>query len=731
MSSEHVRASAHSPVTVDVLMVTDCRFPGGNTSSVVEEIRAQSRAGYRTGLLHVPSPVLRAPRPFATKIREVLEEGSAELVVGAPSVQASLLLARHPTVFLDPPGDLPELHADQVLLAVNQVPVDERGEAPYYDVADVQRTIERVVGKPATWAPIGPRVREALADAPDHVPVLPWDWENVIDVEHWRVPRGDFVSDRPVIGRHSRGHWTKWPDNETDILAAYPDDERYSVRVLGGAESPAQILGHTPANWVVHPFNSMPAREFLASIDFFVYFHHPGLIEAFGRVVLEALSAGAVAIVPEYLKPLFGDACLYGNPGDVRGYVDELYGDWQAFAELSRAGIDLASRRFSYETHAKRVADLIGSPRSDVARPDPGPAPAPAARRHGTLVVDLSGEPTSNEAAGRALEGVVNQAVTGGEPCTVALPAQRANNLQTDGGIETLPRVVQKLSPPERQRYLIWRLGTLTRAHRPNRLLVLDDGTVDLPSVLANVGGPELTVLVIRQGEPGPAGGDEAFAARVAASLPDGWTACAPPPPRVAETAPARRRGSRQWELPPALRLRSRARRKLRTLRRDRLARLMAKAPETGLMLFEAAEAEWSLPVPARITHPSPEQLPVALIVVTGQEADPAASLRAIVQRKQVTSSFRLALLVPVGWEPEAAAYGVTTETLLTEQAWAAQYGTGWAEYVRGRVAEACEAIQPHTVAFAEDPAGVAGAAPVLEVLEAARVRRRKEGRHR
>jgi hypothetical protein len=314
--------------TYDVLVATDCRFPGGNTSSVVEEIRAQDRAGYRTGLLHLPSPTLDRPRPFASKIRGVLERGEAELVLSADRVNARLLLARHPSIFNELPRKLPDLHVEQVVLAVNNAAVDARRSTPFYDVYHVQQQIKELTGQIATWAPISPHIREELKELGRGVPILPADWENVIDVDEWHVPRTGFVSNRPVIGRHSRGHWSKWPDRKRELLAAYPDNDGYEVRILGGVDAPVRTLGRLPANWTSYPFNSMPPRDFLAGIDFLVYFHHPGLVEAFGRVVLEALATGTVPIVPPGMKSVFGDVCLYGEPRDVRGYIDTLYQDW-------------------------------------------------------------------------------------------------------------------------------------------------------------------------------------------------------------------------------------------------------------------------------------------------------------------------------------------------------------------------------------------------------------------
>jgi hypothetical protein len=444
----------------DVVIATDCRFPGGNTSSVVEEMHAQHRAGYRTGLLHLPSPTLGRPRPFAPQIRAVLDRGEAELLVGPGPVETKLLMARHPSVFTDLPAELPTVHADQALMVVNNVPLDARKKEPYYDVDHVQRQIKRFTGLDATWAPIGPRMRAELVPYAGNVPMLPIDWENIIDVAAWRTERTGFVSDRPVIGRHSRGHWSKWPDSPTDLAAAYPTEPGYEVRVLGGTQAAVNVLGRLPSNWVDLPFNSEPPREFLAGIDFFVYFHHPGLIEAFGRVVLEALATGAVAIVPSYMEPLFGDACLYGTPADVRPYVDRLYDDWAAYEKQSRAGTELVASRFSYHTHVERLTALIGPPQSPAA-----PATPPTARPQGTLVIDTR---TSREAP---LPEPTRQ------PVVVAVPAAHAGRL-AGGAAETFPRVLDELSAADRRRYLKLRIEGLVDAHRPAEVITVDDAGV-------------------------------------------------------------------------------------------------------------------------------------------------------------------------------------------------------------------------------------------------------------
>ena len=47
---------------VDVLMLSDLRFPGGTSGSVAEEIAAQAQVGWSTGLVHLNGPVVSRAR---------------------------------------------------------------------------------------------------------------------------------------------------------------------------------------------------------------------------------------------------------------------------------------------------------------------------------------------------------------------------------------------------------------------------------------------------------------------------------------------------------------------------------------------------------------------------------------------------------------------------------------------------------------------------------------------
>ena len=271
-------------------------------------------------------------------------------------------------------GRLP-IAADEIVLVVGRVPQDLDGTV-HYDPARVDAHLVAALGQRALWAPVSPVVREHLRPAADSAEILLTadDWVEIIDPEPWTVDRTDTVDpERPVIGRHSRPSRTKWPATADDLLAAYPDDGSVRVRVLGGVEGVREVLGREPRGWEILPFGAMSASEFLAGIDVFVYYHHPDLVEAFGRTVLEALASGAVVVLPPHFEPLFGSACLYADPEGVAPIVERLYADPVARREQSQLGLRELRRRFSHDAHVRRIADLIGPPGTKKRRPLPAP----------------------------------------------------------------------------------------------------------------------------------------------------------------------------------------------------------------------------------------------------------------------------------------------------------------------------------------------------------------------
>src|SRR5699024_11712161 len=97
-------------------------------------------------------------------------------------------------------------------------------------------------------------------------------------------------------------------------------------------------MAELPDNWHVYPFGTKKPRDFLKSLDFFVYYTHPDWVEAFGRVIFEAMATGVPVIIPPLYKELFGEAAIYAEPEDVQETVEHLMQDPELYdAQVKKA----------------------------------------------------------------------------------------------------------------------------------------------------------------------------------------------------------------------------------------------------------------------------------------------------------------------------------------------------------------------------------------------------------
>jgi hypothetical protein len=346
-------------VPLDVLIATDFRFPGGTTASIAEEITALARAGYRVGLTQVFGTLVANPRPFAPPILDRLARREAQLVQAADRVVTRLAVLRHPAVFRTPPKPFPAVDAEHVVLVANQAVATAAGTS-FYDVAGVDSVVSELMGKRPLWAPIGPLVRSGLTGT--GINLRDSDWVNVIDVDEWAVDRPGPRGPVPVIGRHSRAQRGKWPVTKDAILGAYPADGSVEVHILGGADPAKVVLGKVPPQWHVLPFGAQHPRDFLADVDFVVYYQDPDWYEAFGRTVLEGLASGAVAITDPMLRPTFGEAAVYATPAEVGETLRSLHADPNAWRKQAERGQAWVRRDYGHDSQVRRVAEVIGPP---------------------------------------------------------------------------------------------------------------------------------------------------------------------------------------------------------------------------------------------------------------------------------------------------------------------------------------------------------------------------------
>ena len=98
------------------------------------------------------------------------------------------------------------------------------------------------------------------------------------------------------------------------------------ARILG-ADTLLLETEDLPSHWQLLPFGAIKVADFLASIDFFVYFTHPLWRESFGRAIAEAIAAGKLVITDPATAEAFG-------PGVIAERATRLTGSSQSISPI-------------------------------------------------------------------------------------------------------------------------------------------------------------------------------------------------------------------------------------------------------------------------------------------------------------------------------------------------------------------------------------------------------------
>ncbi|WP_018930752.1 glycosyltransferase [Gracilibacillus lacisalsi] len=353
--------SAHGRRHFDVIIVSEFRLLGGTNMSNIEEIKAQKELGLKTGLIQLYRHDLHSAKMINPKVREQIDGKQVQMISYGEKVSCNVLIVRHPPVLQEWQKYVPDVEAKSIKVIVNQPPKRDytKKEKPLYKIRTCANRLQQYFGKKAIWYPIGPSVREALEEHHqkelEAITLAPEDWVNIINVAEWKRAERP-ASDRPIkIGRHSRAQYVKWPNDKEELLTIYPESDEFEIHVLGGAQVPKKLLGELPPNWVVHEFGEVEPKEFLKNIDVFVYYTHPGWIEAFGRVIFEAMAVGVPVVISPSYQSLFQDAAIYAKPNQVQEKVRQLMQDPKLYEKQVATALQFVEEQFGYSLHADRL----------------------------------------------------------------------------------------------------------------------------------------------------------------------------------------------------------------------------------------------------------------------------------------------------------------------------------------------------------------------------------------
>lgn len=349
--------AAKSGIDVDILYVTDFRFPGGNSSVAAAEIRLLVEQGHRVALMQMASPVNSARATVQTAFLELSRSPLVSVVSREDSIEARLTLVRHPSVLQYADLSRAEIQTDHLVVIVNHAPYTRDGLGSIYELRQVADAAKRIFGRAAKFAPESDVIRANMKGALAPSSTLPFSWPGIVAGEAGAAD----VPPRRVVGRHSRDHPNKWPETPAKVLASYPDSRDYEVQILGGAETPRRLLDRLPDNWVVHPFGALDPMEFLRGIPFWVYQHHSSLTESFGMAAAEAMAAGCVVILPPYMRASFGEGAVYAEPDEVVGLIEGFMDDHDRYYEQRSRAMLYAQKNFSPAAFHARISSLLAS----------------------------------------------------------------------------------------------------------------------------------------------------------------------------------------------------------------------------------------------------------------------------------------------------------------------------------------------------------------------------------
>jgi glycosyltransferase involved in cell wall biosynthesis len=324
----------------DIAFVADLRHGDENLRAMFDEIRACQQAGARVAVIHMESFRHMARielELFWPPIQDAIASGEIDEILLTDSASIGTIVVRDPVVLQFASLKCCGLRTDRVIVMVGDPPRDI-SKALWYVPSECMRNAQIIFGARIHWVPQSVRVQQALRERlpkstleNDSLPV-------VVDAEAWQCPKRRVNRKAPIIGRMSPDSAGNFPSSARKLLAAYPAEGRYDVRMLGGRSVCDALLGYRPLphNWSFPDPVHISAAVFLSSCDFFVYFDRESRKPEPLRRLLEAMASGCVVILPAKFVSLFADAAVYCEPQEVPETVDRFAADGALFESQSR-----------------------------------------------------------------------------------------------------------------------------------------------------------------------------------------------------------------------------------------------------------------------------------------------------------------------------------------------------------------------------------------------------------
>jgi glycosyltransferase involved in cell wall biosynthesis len=348
----------------DLLLISDLSLLGGTRRCNEAYISIMQKIGLRVGMFHWPRFDLH-PADISDTYTKLSYNDNVDFIVPEDDIEVETVIIHHPPILAYDLDRLPVVRMNNLYILVNQCPMQLQEETNlYYLPSDVESLCIRRFGKKPKWISISPVVSNVLAKFSPKLDMIADIWyppySNSLPSECPLPPTGLGSSRNIIVGRHSRDHWTKWPENSNDLLQAYcANVNDITVKLLGGAREALKKIKDAPTNWSMLDFDSVSTLAFVESLDFFIHFTHSEYIEEFGRNIMEAMASGRVVILPGSFRTTFADAAVYCRVDQVETRARFFWSNPPAYRNQALKGFNFVKEHCSIPVVKGRIKKAL------------------------------------------------------------------------------------------------------------------------------------------------------------------------------------------------------------------------------------------------------------------------------------------------------------------------------------------------------------------------------------
>ncbi|UYV37184.1 glycosyltransferase [Rhodobacteraceae bacterium D3-12] len=222
--------------TVDLCLVTNLRFPGGNASSSLDELRHFRNKGLTVKVVHCPIDS-NLGKPISERFYE--HGDLVSLFSDFAHLKCKTLIVRHPAVVASSlfQKNMNKLDAESAYFVINNSHKRTSGEL-VYSMEELLETAKQTRAKRFRICPISPLMRSELREALPETVLSEQDWTPTFDLESYQhAPRSTLIAPF-TIGRHGRDGAEKWLEDPALLSQAFPDHIDFRIKVWAAPPMP-------------------------------------------------------------------------------------------------------------------------------------------------------------------------------------------------------------------------------------------------------------------------------------------------------------------------------------------------------------------------------------------------------------------------------------------------------------------------------------------------------------